>query len=88
MRIKMQPRADGLCVKCRNGQVTEDVDGGVSTFCNSMMVPWRIARPVVRCTDFEDRQNESEHEMRTIAWTLRTDARGKVGFAPPDKKKD
>lgn len=80
--------AAGICGHCRNGLVMEDDRGDKTTYCNELMRPLIIRRPVMRCTDYEERTRESEHEMRQIAWTLRTNKRGVMGFAPPDKKDD
>lgn len=67
----------------------ETETGDTVTFCNNMMVPFRVTRPVVRCTDFEDRTRENKYQMEKIAWTLTTDKKGnRVGFAPPQKKDD
>ena len=87
MKLSVRPgHSPGICGSCRNGMVKEDDRGDRQTFCSSLMKPLRIFRPVVRCTDYEERTRESEHDMRQIAWVLRTDKRGKVGFAPPEKK--
>lgn len=89
MRFKVR-RGEGLgiCVSCRNGMVMEDDRGDRLTWCNNLMRPLLVQRPVVQCTDYEERTRESEHEMRKIAWELKTDKRGKLGFAPPSVKKD
>jgi hypothetical protein len=85
MRIKLQPTIKGLCVRCRNGHVTEDSAGHVEVWCNLLMEPKRMGRAVLRCTDFNERGRDDEHEMRRIAWTLDVNKRGEMGFRPPKK---
>jgi hypothetical protein len=85
-KIRAEP-SEGLCVGCCHGQVTE-YDTGVETYCNNLMKPFRVHRPVRQCTDFEDRTQESEFEMRKIAWDISVDKKGQLGFHPPKKKDD
>lgn len=88
MKFSMQPnRVSGLCVSCRESQVIEHENGRTVTLCHYYGHPIVIARPVLRCNQFDDKKTPSEFEMQKIAWTLRTDQSGlAIGFKPPEKK--
>lgn len=86
-KIHGRPEADGICAKCRNGQLFQN-DRETITLCQTSHPPFRVIRPVTQCTEFEDRAHDSEFEMRRIAWTISTDKKGVLGFRPPVKKSD
>ena len=90
MRFKLHPTpsANGICVTCSHGQVMAFEHGEDMTVCNYLMTPYRIRRPVLQCTSYTDRTHDDESEMRKIAWIIRTDKRGQLGFQAPKKKTD
>lgn len=89
-RIDIKTHRDGLCGKCRESLVFEQIDGTVTYLCNSRSsVPLVITKPVIKCNDFDDRNHASRYELEKIAWVVRTDKSGKaIGFKPPDKERD
>jgi hypothetical protein len=42
----------------------------------------------VECDDYDKTISADLYEMKKIAWTITPRARGKVGFAPPPKRKE
>lgn len=88
MRFQVQPGAYGtLCARCENGLVYERASGDTRAFCNTLMHPVVVPLDIVRCTDFRDRSQPSEHELEKIAWELKHDRGGRVtGFVPPKKQ--
>lgn len=82
-------RPDGLCASCAEGQIVEFANGATETYCHELGVhqPFRILRPVSRCSHFLHMASPTKYEMEKIAWELKTDRGGKVlGFAPPKKE--
>lgn len=79
-------RIKGLCVLCNHGLVREYENGDTETICSANPAERTITRPVIRCTDYTDRRRDDKYQMEKIAWTIRTDKKGKFGFQPPVKK--
>ena len=86
--IKIQPKAEGLCVRCRHGFVAKPRDREEITMCAVLSyAPMHVRFPIERCKDFEDDSTPSKWDMEKIAWTISLDRSGKVtGFAPPKKE--
>lgn len=76
----------GLCGSCREGTTRQHDNGDVVTMCDAGMNTQRVHRPVVRCTDYDEKGSVSKWDMEKIAWIVTTDKSGKtIGFQPPPK---
>jgi len=69
-----------LCDTCQYGVVTRGApESDEEIYC--MYTKQRLARAVVECNRFTDRNLPSLWEMRQIAWVLDTDSRRqRIGF--------
>jgi hypothetical protein len=79
----------GLCFGCRYAQVIQGQQiSDLTVWCEAHFErPKRIPRPVVSCTDFKRRDEQTRGEMEKIAWILES-KRGKViGFFQPAEHK-
>lgn len=57
------------------------------TFCQDVYPHVQVPFPVRDCNAYKERNTVTLHEMREIAWTLKTDKGRAIGFAPPTVKK-
>ena len=85
MNVKIQGgtrpmEAPRLCDRCWSGVVLRGpADSEELVFCERLERP--ITMRVTQCSRFEDRTEESLHELREIAWTIeRSPENGRFGF--------
>lgn len=89
MRVKVLETPPGLCARCHHGVVVERATGRTRTICNWFVESVEMPPDVARCTKFADRSMAQLHDLREVAWTLRTDTSGRVmGFVAPKKEDD
>jgi hypothetical protein len=74
------PHARRLCDSCQTSVVTRGApDSDEEIFCT--ITSRRLARAVVECNRYVDRNQPSLWDMRQIAWVLDTDPRRqRIGF--------
>lgn len=86
-QFKIQSAMAGLCVRCRESHVVTFANNEQRTYCRAYHSEQVLIRvPVVKCSEFSDKNTPSQYDMEKIAWTLITDKSGqKIGFAPPAK---
>lgn len=74
-----------LCDTCAHGQVMKgDADSEEVVRCNfgDFVVPLRV----IECTNYQDKSVPQLHEMKAIAWILRTERSGqRIGFVSPQR---
>jgi hypothetical protein len=78
------PGAPRLCDTCQSGVVRRGApESDEEIFC--MVTEQRLARSVVECNRYVDRNQPSLWDMRRIAWILDADARrSRIGFVHAD----
>lgn len=74
-----------LCLKCdngavRKGQQVSDITIHCRVCCER---PMPITRPIVECTEFRERHNNTRTQMERIAWVLETKRGRPIGFFNP-----
>lgn len=79
-------RGECLCRRCDNGTVMERANGREYAWCHRAATAAAIPLDIVRCSDFSAKGEPSRYEMEKIAWTVTSDATGRIcGFNPPEK---
>lgn len=85
------PKLSGqnLCKTCRNAMNVEGVQQSQQmTICHAVGDGARINFAVTRCSSYAQKTSQSLHEMKEMAWLLRTDKKQDfVGFIPPKELK-
>lgn len=85
--FKIAEKQIGLCATCRAGHTHEYAGRDAVTICSELSPSVTISRPVVRCSDYDNKNAPSKWDMEKIAWTLLTDKnRNVIGFEPPKKE--
>ena len=75
------PRGDkDLCASCRFGARRVTRGGRVHTRCHQFD-GW-VRDYIERCSTYQDRATPDLYELEKIAWVLRTDKKGTLGFSP------
>src|SRR6267378_6772920 len=71
-----------LCFSCRNSQVIQgQAVSGLRVFCQAVyQEPLQMLRPVVECSDWARRTDQSKKDMEKIAWVLETKRGKPIGF--------
>jgi len=87
MSFKVQPTHSGLCHSCGWGFIIEFDNGSVTVQCDYSSMR-RVLRPVVKCSEYRNKNSPSKEQMEKIAWVVTTDGSGqKIGFKPPKKER-
>ena len=74
-----------LCDTCDHGHIMKsDAESGEFVRCG--YIDDYVLIRVVECTNYTDKSIPGLHELKAIAWHLRTDTSGqKIGFISPEK---
>lgn len=74
-----------LCDTCSHGQIMRgEAESEEIVLCNfsDMQVPIKV----VECSNYEDKLATPLHEMKALAWMVRTDKTGhQIGFVSPER---
>lgn len=78
----VENHSQSLCQTCRNGMITKGpAESSERVRCECLAADPVMPQPIVSCTSYDDKSRPSLHDMRSIAWILRTDQSGKaIGF--------
>ena len=76
---------ENLCKTCRHGISVEMANGRDVLRCQYM--DKRISSPVLRCNVYQNQNTPDIYSMKEIAWEIKADPKGKLGFSPPDPKR-
>ena len=88
LKVEGGTTSDGasLCRRCKFAHWLKFRNGREAVSCTKM--EGLIFLPVVSCNKFLDSQHPFLHEMKELAWQLRTDKMGRdIGFVSPEKLK-
>ena len=83
-----------LCDSCINSQVVEGFSHAHKiVYCNGPINGLYVTWPVCKCNEYKAKETTALKEMEKIAWVVKPQKRGKVGFVqilPPSQapKKD
>lgn len=85
------PQDKPLCPTCRHSAYRRGKSGSqIILLCSAgqAFMPREMEFEAVECDDYDKTISADLYEMKKIAWTITPRARGKVGFAPPPKRKE
>jgi hypothetical protein len=73
---------ESRCDTCVNARIIQGcAESERIVLCTSLIDPIRIPFKVLQCTDYEDRRLPSYHDMKEIAWQIRSKSAGhEAGF--------
>jgi hypothetical protein len=78
----------GLCHSCKHSHVFRSAaESEITVLCalpNQYGAPsFRIRKPVVECSEYANKLEKSEYEMKQIAWILASRGGKPIGFISP-----
>lgn len=80
-----------LCVSCRNGQYTRNVDGTERTLCRAggYAEPIFVTHGIQLCSMYDDKRRPAMWEMEKIAWRVMVNReKQQIGFGPTSPRVD
>lgn len=84
-----EKQGENLCLACDHAQVVEGARDKM-IFCRQLAVyaadHATIRFPVLRCTDFQNKNTPSRHDFEEIAWKLEIKGGRVIGFKAPKKE--
>lgn len=87
MKIKFKDSPDNtsLCADCLHSHIIVHDNSEKFVYCQALSwagVPYVIPRKVTKCSNYDEKKGVSLWDMRQIAWVIRTDKSGHIGFTP------
>lgn len=76
---------ENLCKTCRHSVVMELANGATVQRCQ--YIDKQMRQAVLRCNQYQNQNTPDIFSMKEIAWEIKADPKGKLGFTPPDPKK-
>ncbi len=78
-----------LCFTCTISHIMHFSEFNYDVYCTEIYnktVP--IHQPVIKCNSYREKNQVHKDDYEKIAWIIRSDKKGKLGFNPPTKEQE